>query len=287
MPSTGRERTLVIHNWKAGFFSNFNGVLNNLHHRLGRDGIVAARVDWRADPSNDHFVYGRQQDDNLWLRFFEPLAFDHFPTETLHVQMYAEFAITGINAYTAYKHDRHWRNLYHALFTRHVRVRQPILDRVDAIHRAAMAGRHCVGVHYRSPRHQECPDPIPPVQAFVARVRRLLRGREPCAVVLATDVAPAIDAFRAAFGEALIVQPNVARTLHPTPDAALGEQVLTDCLLLSRCDVMLHVTSNVATAAGYMNPRMKMVYCETPFQAVKNHLDWVSWHLRRSVGAQG
>jgi hypothetical protein len=88
--------------------------------------------------------------------------------------------------------------------------------------------------------------------------------------VLATDVREAVDRFREVFGERLLVQPDVARApaggsqyeWSAPPGIALGEQTLIDALLLARCDVLLHATSNIATAAGYMNPRMRMVYCE-------------------------
>ena len=45
------------------------------------------------------------------------------------------------------------------------------------------------------------------------------------------------------------------------PCTALGEQALIDALLLARCDVLLHTTSNLATAVGDMN-RLRMIYCE-------------------------
>jgi hypothetical protein len=41
--------------------------------------------------------------------------------------------------------------------------------------------------------------------------------------------------------------------------------VLIDALLLARCEAMVHAVSNLATAVGYMNPRLRMVYCEPRF----------------------
>jgi hypothetical protein len=282
MSPADKPRTMIISNRNAGFFSNFNCVLNNLHHRLGRHGIEAARVEWHANPEHDEFVYGRPTDGNLWLRFFEPLPFHYFPTETLEVRTYVDFSMTGNHAYEMYKLDRGWRDIYHALFNRYIRVKQPILDRVETIYGAEMAGRYCIGVHYRSPTHAvECPDPIDLPEAFAARVRRLVPAHQPCAVMLATDVEPAVDAFRKVFGGALIVQPGVVRAstlrVGPVPSGgdvpriALGEQVLIDCLLLGRCETLVHITSNLATAVGYINPKLKMVYCETPTRAAKNH----------------
>ena len=268
-----QARTLVIRNWNAGFFSNFNGVLNNLHHRLGSDGIQAAQVEWYVHPDLTHFCYGRPADGNLWPHFFEPLAFDVFPPERIEVQAYADLGMTWRYAYDMYRLDSKWRATYHALYRRHIRVVPRILDHVETLHRARMAGRYCVGVHYRHPEHvTECPTGIPHIEEFIECVRRQLPAGTASAVVLTTDVASAVDRFREVFGAALVVQPGVSRaeTLdsgqfhHANGDAstALGEQVLIDCLLLARCDALVHITSNIATAAGYINPDLKMIYCE-------------------------
>jgi hypothetical protein len=286
-----KSRTLVIRSWNGGFFSNFNGVLNNLHYRFGREGIEAAVVDWRIDAEQKHFAYGAPDDGNIWLRFFEPLPFESFPPDEIEVRTYADFGMTGRNAYGMYKLDRSWRRDYHSLYRRFIRVKPAILDRVDALDRARMSGRYCVGVHYRNPAHAgECPDPIPAAEAFITRCRRLLPKDRPWSVILATDVEPAVAPFQRAFGDALVLQSGVMRapTLasgqlhhgHQAPSTLLGEQVLIDCLLLARCDVLLHVTSNLATAVGYINPQLRMNYSETPMQAAANHIDLLLQRFR-------
>ena len=277
MPASA-ERTLVIRNWNGGFFSNFNGVLNNLRWRLGRRGVHAAIVDWHADPALTDFAYGRPEDGNLWLHFFEPLPFERFPAAHCEARSFARLDITFPHTYAAYKLNRRWRQDYHALYRRYIRIRPTFLDRVEKIYQADMAGHYCLGVHYRHPVHNpECLHSIPSPETFIARLRGLLPVDRPYAVFLATDAESAVAAFQQAFGSRLVVQPCVRRAglqteNHPQdPDTRasliLGEQVLLDCLLLARCDALFHVSSNIATAAGYINPSLKMVYCETPTQA--------------------
>jgi hypothetical protein len=284
---------MVIRNWNGGFFSNFNGVLNNLHHRLGHGGIEAAVVEWHADAEQKHFPYGEPKDGNLWLRFFEPLPFKSFPQDKIEVPTYADVGMTWLNAYRMYKLDRHWRRDYHSLYRRFIRIKPAILERVDALYRAKMSDRYCVGVHYRNPAHScECPDPIPSAQASIARCGRLLPKNRQWAVILATDVELAVALFQTTFGDALVLQSGVMRAstlavdqLHHEPQApaiSLGEQALFDCLLLARCDVLFHVTSNLATAVGYINPKLRMIYNETPEQAIANRYrldDAARWAL--------
>jgi hypothetical protein len=265
------EHTLVVTAWNAGFFSHVNRVVNHLHHSLGREGCAAVRVDWHVGEHIPLFVYGTEQDGELWQRFFEPLAFPNAPGNERATWEYADLSMTGLHAYRMYKRGLGWRTAYGRAFAEHVHVREELRRRVDELWQDVGAGRRCVGVHFRHSGHShECPREIPPIDAVIDRTRRQLKGESAAAVVLATDVREAVDSFRDAFGERLLVQPDVARAPVANtqydwglpPCVALGEQALIDALLLARCDVLLHTTSNLATAVGYMNPRLRMIYCE-------------------------
>jgi hypothetical protein len=261
----------VVTAWNAGFFSHVNRVVNRLHHSLGRDGCAAVRVDWRVGEHIPLFVYGTAQDGELWQRFFEPLAFPGAPAEERTSWEYADLSMTGLHAYRMYKRGSGWRTAYGRTFAEHVHVREELRRRVQELWRDGGAGGRSIGVHYRHAEHShECPREAPSMDTFIDRTRSLLARSKSAAVVLATDVREAVEGFREAFGERLLVQPDVARAPAGEtqydwglpPCVALGEQALIDALLLARCDVLLHTTSNIATAVGYMNPRLRMVYCE-------------------------
>src|SRR5262249_19179692 len=142
---------------------------------------------------------------------------------------------------------------------RYIRIIPAIQARADTIHDTAMAGHFRVGVHCRHPDHDaECLHRMPSIDRFIAATRALLPSDRSWVVFLASDYEPAVAAFRAAFGERLVVQPGVRRTLaagdgqmhhsNAEPGVELGEQALIDALLLARCDAFVHVTSNLATA---------------------------------------
>jgi hypothetical protein len=261
----------VVTAWNGGFFSHVNRVVNHLHHSLGRDGCVAVRVDWRVAEHTPLFVYGTVQDGELWQRFFEPLVFPDAPAEERTSWEYADLSMTGLHAYRMYKRGSGWRMAYGRAYAEHIRVREELRNRVQELWREGGIGGSSIGVHYRHPEHShECPREMPSMDTFIDRTRRLLARSKGASVVLATDVREAVERFGDAFGERLLVQPDVARApVGETqydwglpPCVALGEQALIDVLLLARCDVLLHATSNIATAVGYMNPRLRMIYCE-------------------------
>lgn len=272
------EHTLVIEAREtAGFFSNFNCVVDHLHHSLGRYGCRSVRVDWRpATDQAGRFAYGTEADGNLWDHFFEPLDFPNASPHEVRTNEFADGRMTGRSAYAMYKLDRGWRDRYHRVYTRFIRIHPRIVDRVERIVSEQMNGRFSVGVHFRHPVHDyEEPRPSPGVFKHALWARRLPPQGDHGRVVLATDVEDCVDYFRDVFGSRLVVQAGVERAsltgdrevmdgpAHPR--VGLGEQVLVDAMLLSRCQVLIHGTSNIATASGYMNPALRMLYCEPPF----------------------
>lgn len=268
------DHTLVVEAIDSGFFSNFNCVVNHLHHSLGHNGCRAIGVDWRANRDFREFAYGKPEDGNLWEHFFEPLAFPERPFKEIRVNAYADASMTGRDAYTMYRSDKDWRAAYHRVFTKHVRVREEIATRVDEIAAERLDGAFCVGVHYRHPAHNEGPRPAPPFLKHAQWAGRLLPRDRESRVVLATDIHECVDHFRDVFGERLVVQGGVARVplaeeqqvhyLHAREDprTSLGKEVLVDALLLARCAVLIHTVSNIATAVGYMRPDANMLFCE-------------------------
>jgi Nodulation protein Z (NodZ) len=267
--------TLVINAFDAGFFANFNNVASVLGTSLGRNGAIAARIDWTVLKRMTHFTYG-EAGVNVWNRFFEPLSFDEVPAGEAGTKIFPDYSITDIYAYRLYKRDQTWRARYHDVFRRYIRPLPHVTDRVDEIwHRDGLATGPVVGVHARHPGHSiENIFAIPPVQTFIAQARLLLAEYPGARLFLATDTAAIATAFEQAFGDRLVQQTGVERAtgagqLHHGASASedRGLQVLVDALLLARCDAMLHVTSNIATAVGYINPAVRMHFCETTAQA--------------------
>jgi hypothetical protein len=276
--SLASDHTLVIEATSSGFFSNFNRVVNHLHHSLGHDGCRAVRVDWRADGEDPRaFAYGTPADGNTWEHFFEPLDFPNAPPQERMTTDYADFSMTGRGAYRMYKAGNGWRGEYHRAFRDHIRLTPRITTKLERIcepswvHHMPQQGLS-IGVHYRHPHHdREAPRPSPPAATYARWAQSLLPADSPGKVLLATDVQEAVEVFHDTLGERLVVADATRAGLWDQtavhhapldPRLSLGEEVLIDALLLARCDLLLHGTSNVATAVGYINPDMRMVYCE-------------------------
>jgi len=279
-------RKVVICAHAAGFFSNFNKVLNHLVEGWKIPGTAEIAVDWsrdriRPEPYLDGattFNYGRVEDGNLWERFFAPIScrcgFHLVEAEAHH---YVDMSITHAKAEALYRSGRAWRDEYHAAYRRHVHPLPTIVERVDALHACLIGSRHAIGVHVRdaSSAIEQPSGRMPTFEQYAAKVAEILRAHEDAVIFVATDVEEALDRFRARFGDRVVCQEGARRSarhseswrdaMHlslPAGDVKYGEEVLVEALMLARCEHFVHCCSNLATAVYMINPEVRMAYCE-------------------------
>jgi len=277
----------VIHARNAGFFSNLNGVINRLYYTVQPQDTC--EVSWRVDQLREgaqivaqtQFPYGTVEDGNLWTRFFEPIPSAPGNAVGGEVRDIWELEHQGwcFGCYHAaarracrlYAPGRQgWRRSLPEGYRRSIRPRPEILDRAARFGRAHLARRRTVGVHIRNVRHSQeqvgregCGVPQ------YAQAIRQLYGSDLPTIFLATDSDDVVQAMRAEFGRAVVYQEDVRRTptgedeqLHfgRQGDVRLGQDVLSDGLLLAACDRLIHATSNLATAVALFNPDLELHY---------------------------
>lgn len=264
-----KKIVLEMHN--AGFFSNFNKVINHLRYSVETAKASSFEVDWKASAEgNPRYHHGLTGDD-LWSEFFEPLDL-HGPFDTeIRTSSYADHHMTSMAAYySLYTRDDDWRREYNRTLRKYIKLKAHIADEVESYYSRNLAGKHCIGVHVRNHAISvENPVPVPGINRFIEIAKeQLLPGRDKV-VFLATDVESVLPLFRSAFGDALLCREGVARSKDhgseinnhaPLTAKNLAKDVLVDCLLLARTDKFIHVLSNVATAVGNINPNLEMVY---------------------------
>lgn len=276
------QRLVLTPHYLAGFFSNFNQVMNILVHQDHYPRLKSIEVDWSVVEKvpEAHFCYGRPEDGNLWLHFFEQLPFEQTPNlNTLRTNSYVDYSITGIEAYDLYRSGSAWRYTYHQAYVRYIKLRPHISQMVEDFYSEQMAGKHCLGFHIRNALHSEHPGGgMPSLAEYIDKAKELIAKQTEGELVifLAADVDEVVDRFSGAIDVPVVVQPNVQRASqsskrqlqidNPEPSVKLGRDVLIDCLLLAKCKSLVHTTSNVSTALGYINPQTEMI-CFGPRKA--------------------
>lgn len=219
--------------------------------------------------------------------------------QTVHNEL-REPQMTYVHAYKLYqsKNFARWRRQYHAVFARHIRLRASLADSIDQFAAAHFTGRFVIGAHVRHPSHTvEQPGAvIAHDDAYITRIRAILAERGlthdtgSWVVFLATDQDRVVRRFTDEFGANAVFLTDVRRTREaedqafdrlsdeekhgdghqlqhlvaadrPSWSIKMAEEVIRDAWLMARCDVLLHVVSNVSTAVSYMNPDLVMEFC--------------------------
>jgi len=279
----------------AGFFSNFNGVLNRLRFMSPED---ACTVEWdvrklrTSDESESRqgvpyaqqtsFPYGTAEDGNIWNRLFHPIDKPLLPGRE-YERRYIWNAHAPSGAYfdghrrwagaslPMYQSDFAWRQTYHDLFSRYIRVREHIRARVAAFE-SRIRERPTIAVHLRDPRHfvEQPGRERFSADNFVAAMEAYPEHQ----FFVATDQEHMLDSALRRFGDRIIYQEQCLRRplelrerqlVHrvpgePTGDLQFAEDVVSDVLLMAQCEALVHVISNLAAAAGYINPALRFHY---------------------------
>jgi hypothetical protein len=274
----GISRRVLIKRLKTeGLLANFLHVLEVLH-RVSADADV--QIDWIMDGDEPGFRYGQPGDD-VWSSLFSPLRSAQVAGYArCHMNLDLAFWGTGKDYLSGSCLTRH-RGAYHKTYSLWINIsNKRILEEVNHIYDHCFRGRFCIGVHIRVDNSKVANCQIdgrtPSPEAFIqsAQLEVPRSADVPWIVFLATDNEDAIHPFRTTFGRQLVVRESVERTrtnqveVHcrefPAPFLVDAEDVIIDTVLLSRCNVLLHMSSSVSTVASIMSPQLRLVRVRSP-----------------------
>ncbi len=242
----------------------------------------ADRLYWRDRlVPQSQFPYGTVDDGNIWLKFFEPLPCQPDPYVNYtrreiweldhHGWFFGSYRGWGKRACRLYSPENsEWRSLFHDVYRRCIRPVTRITERVDRFRSKYLENKTSVGVHIRNGRHsvEQVGGEVYDVSHFAEAIRDTYGSRIPT-IFLATDKDVVVRDMQDEFGDAVVYQQDVIRSAidddeqihwNRTGNLQLGDDVLSDALLLASCQRMIHTTSNVATAVALMNPHIDMHY---------------------------
>jgi hypothetical protein len=300
----------------AGFFCEFLKVVNNILH-FEDENLVRVSVDW----THEFFPYKDQPHENGWDLYFDPIEItDRAPIRKiggdpgyheLHDQLCRD-------TWVLYDQYLPYRLAVQERIQKYIKFKKNILQEVEYFYASNMTGYVMIGVHVRfaTAHGQEVPGGWhPALEDYIAEVNMLIQQHTavPVKVFLATDSHKVINYFKNYYGPNKLVYIDAFRAQgsedpgliyenadywlsHPAhfhqrkPGYFGGKTTLIDGLLLSKCDYLIHTTSNVSTFASFMNPHIKSVYLpknigaspchvkNTPGAAHVKH----QWHLNLS-----
>ncbi len=264
MPFALGTDTLVIGKG-AGLFSAFLMALNNIAW-CDKNNIKPVMY-W----DSGCYYYesnGYNGSYNVWEYYFEPTSSASYqtgdPVRELFELVYAPDGST-----VDFLVDRHpetfhpYRRTMNEILKKYIKIKSSLTQKIDDFYQKYMAKKTTIGIHIRGTDKKSENPPINPSVIFDA-ANEVARRCSNCQFLVATDEQAILERAKRELKHPIIYY-NAYRSrngisIHNTAQAyskaKMGEEVVIEVQLLSRCHVFLHNISSVSTAVLFFNPNL-------------------------------
>lgn len=247
--------------YEAGFFSNFNHVVGFLKLIEGTSLIpVVDFENFKTFYNTEDPINGTK---NSWEYYFEQLS--PYSLEEVYQSKNVLFCDGK------YPHSAKFTNEEKIeYFKRTFRVKQDILEQIKEYDKFFDDNR-VLGVHFRGKDMNIFPGhPFAPSEKQMFKYTdEIIEKYKINKIFVATDEKTYLDNYIKRYGE-MVFYANILRTekintfnINPRDNHRylLGKEVLTDMLLLLKCNGLLHGDSNITGSAKVLNPDYEFSYC--------------------------
>jgi len=270
----GKINKLVAGRCEAGFFSDFISVLSYLNwHEKTRIPLV---IYWDSQ-SPYYQPKGYNGSKNVWEYYFEPVSkFSYKPGDIIVRHGSGPDNCYKVESFTkGISRDGDYRKWINSLINKYIKIKPSIQKKINSFYHENMKGKFTIGVHYRGHDHRIEAD-YPKLPAFITLANNYVKQFPNAQFLIATDEYYGLEEFKNKL-KAKIIYYDCFRSkssiqIHSqNKGAKVGEEVLIEAQLLSKCNLFIHGLSNVSSAALFFNPNLKHVELGT----TKKH--WLGW----------
>jgi len=146
--------------------------------------------------------------------------------------------------------------------TKYIRINPHIIEQVDKFFAKNMQGYQVLGIHMRGTDFEYAPAAAP--GEYIKNIEEYLVKYPRAKLFVATDQEQYLEFLKERYPDRVLyndcirssgeLPPCKIRTNNP---AKRGEEVLIDCLLLSRCNYLLKCAAALGEFAMYLNPHLR------------------------------
>jgi len=297
---TSKKYVIGYHNAGAGMFSAIAGVLNNIAwcERNGKIPVVYwgpeayGQLRYPTQTCNTPYYQegGFNGSTNVWEYYFEPVSEEryllgdqitcnyyvyHTPRELLIPVHYG-------NPRSCLQIEcRERRKEIKYLVDKYIKVKPEVMNKVDAFYEAHFKGKKTIAIHMRGTDKKT--EVAQVTTEDICSVANEYAAKNPgCQFFVCTDELSLLsraqelllgniityDAHRSEDGKPLHLY------IQQQSPAKLGEDVIIEALLMSRCDLFVHTCNNVAIGVMYLNPSLDTVLIVPPHEVIPNCITW-------------
>lgn len=244
-----------LHN--AGFFAAFSGVLNHLVW-CDRNNLTPV-VYWDAK-SRYTTDGGFNGSTNVWEYYFEPVShLSYVPGDVVHDGYYMDKI-----SFLYYWFEKNHRELAHYLISKYIRIKPIVQSKIDTFYKEKMAGKKTIGIHLRGTDKWSEEKLVSARKMAEVALRYADNDTQ---FLIASDQQSLFNELKILLHPYPVIYYDCYRSpshaaLHARMKpsyAQLGEDVLVEASLLTRCDMLVRTASSVSTACLYFNPDLPYV----------------------------
>lgn len=253
-----RSGKYVIGYWPGGMGICITSVLNHLSY-CDYYGLTPV-VHWAGGLYNN--PHGFNNKYNEWEYYFNPVSnLSYAPRDPINQYSGAG---EGWAQFTYYDMSQEKRNFAEALISKYVHPNTIVQSKINQFYNTHMAGKNTIGIHLRGTDKNIEEKTVPP-EVIVAEA--LKYANEDTQFFLATDEKRLLDAMIRLLNGRKVISYDCYRSetgaplhVHKRPSfAQVGEDVIVEMWIMSKCDILIHTLSNVSSIPLYINSKLPHV----------------------------
>lgn len=281
-----KQKKFVIDDDKgySGLFSLFHKVVNSLIW-CDKHGIKPV-VYWHKN-----YIYYEEGAyggiENVWEYYFEPVSDEtYLPGDRIYSRYVAPDG-TGIDAITMATAESHYNNiiqrrLRHNIINKYIKFKPYLREKIERFYEKHMTDKTTIGIHIRGTDKFTEIEPVN-IADFLQKVNEKAKQFPNRQFLVATDEMSILAQAKKELNGPVIyyncqrsldgkpihqpadqwvaqgVYNEVLKSSHKYNKALLGEEVIIEAALLSKCQLFFHTCSNVSLNVLFFNPDLEHV----------------------------
>ena len=246
--------------------SNFEGqglfvTVNAIIGLLDRFETAQPKIGVTVDFGTDGLYYCPEKGPNWWSYYFEPIILgsqENVAFKRLSQGEISNFCWSGGRVIS--------RARAHELLMKYIKVKPEVQKVVDEFAKSYFQEYFIVGIHYRGTDKFIESAPYVAYAEVLSQLETVLQYcHKPTKIFVATDEQRFLDFMKTKYRSQIIHQ-NIYRSSNNSPLHFIhhdkyknGLDAVTDCLLLSKCPVLLKTASNLSACSLLFNPSIYVV----------------------------
>jgi hypothetical protein len=268
----------------AGLFSNVIFVLNHL--------LIAKKHNFIPiiDMKNFPTIYSEKnminETNNSWEYYFESL--NKYKLEDVYKSQ--RVIITSNRFYRSMTHEINSKNFRKV--KKFIKVKKEHINFAKKFFDKNLKNKKILGVHYRGTSYKSSANhPFPPTkEQIINKVDNLIKKQNFDAIFLCTEEKRYLELFSKKYKDKLFYinsfrsNTDNAFKLYPRNNHRyrLGQEILIETLILSKCDAFLHTDTNVSLFVKFFskNSKPKFVILNNGFNSSNEYIARWLWYIK-------